>query len=147
MRYSLGTYVRLTDTVRCSSISLASLRASSTGRTSERKTRPKVPSTGAASLLSRLRRSLIVAPALPAENGLFHREEAVGAAGPCYALGPPPPARTTRASTAATTPASTAPRAWAGATAACVAAANPAAQAVAPTASGARRRPRTSQGR
>src|SRR5882724_5270217 len=97
MRYSLGTYVRLTETVRCSSISLASLRASSTGRTSERNTRPKVPSTRSASLLSRLRRTLIVAPALPVQNGLFHREEAVGAAIPCYALGPPPPARTASA--------------------------------------------------
>src|SRR3954469_21546689 len=77
--YSLGTYVRLTDTVRCSSISLASLRASSTGRTSERKTRPKVPSTRSASLLSRLRRTLIVAPALPGQNGLARREDAATA--------------------------------------------------------------------
>src|SRR3954463_5183171 len=78
--YSLGTYVRLTETVRCSSISLASLRASSTGRTSERKTRPKVPSTRSASLLSRLRRTLIVAPALPGQNGLARREDAATAA-------------------------------------------------------------------
>src|SRR5436190_13520012 len=80
MTYSLGTYVRETETVLCSSISRASLRASSTGRTSERKTRPKVPSTRSASLLSRLRRTLIVAPALPGQNGLARREDAATAA-------------------------------------------------------------------
>src|SRR3954447_13376329 len=79
--YSLGTYVRLTETVRCSSISLASLRASSTGRTSDRKTRPNVPSTRSASLLSRLRRTLIVAPGLPDQNGVTRLGEAEDAAG------------------------------------------------------------------
>src|ERR1700712_2710105 len=57
--YSLGTYVRDSDMVLCSSISRTSLRASSTGRTSDRKTRPNVPSTRSVSLASRLRRTLM----------------------------------------------------------------------------------------
>src|SRR5947208_15860445 len=93
--YSLGTYVRLTETVRCSSISFASLRASSTGRTSERNTRPNVPSTRSASLLSRLRRTLMVAPALPGQNGLTRSEEA-GAAAATMLVQPPTPSDTDR---------------------------------------------------
>ncbi len=52
--YSLGAYTRDTDVVRCSSISRASLRASSIGRTSERNRRPKVPSTRLAIVVSTL---------------------------------------------------------------------------------------------
>ena len=52
--YSLGTYTRETDTVRWASISRASLRASSIGRTSERNTRPKAPSTRLAIVVSTL---------------------------------------------------------------------------------------------
>src|SRR5437868_8585120 len=80
-RYSLGAYVRETENDLCSSISRASLRAISTGRTSERKARLNVPSTRPAILLSRLRRTLIVWP-------LWHfyecRDEAFSAV-PCYA--------------------------------------------------------------
>src|SRR3954447_21310043 len=67
--YSFGTYVRETETVLCSSISRASLRAISTGRTWVRKTRPKVPSTRPASFSSRLRRTLIRDGAFPAGRG------------------------------------------------------------------------------
>src|SRR3954454_5510945 len=67
--YSLGTYVRDTETVLCSSISRASLRAISTGRTWVRKTRPKVHSTRPASFSSRLRRTLIRDGAFPFGRG------------------------------------------------------------------------------
>src|ERR1044071_8394047 len=51
--------MRATPAVLCASISLASLRASSTGCTSELKARLKTPSTRPSMRLSRLRRTLI----------------------------------------------------------------------------------------
>src|SRR4051795_3714853 len=85
--YSLGTYVRLTETVRCSSISLASLRASSTGRTSDLKTRPNVPSTRPAIFSSRLRRTLMGRGAhlFPGQHWANTRGVA---ADPCYGRSP-----------------------------------------------------------
>src|SRR4051794_41895333 len=65
--YSLGTYVRDTETVLCSSISRASLRAISTGRTWVRNTRPNVPSTRSAILLSRFLSTLIGGVPLPGQ--------------------------------------------------------------------------------
>ena len=57
--YSFGTYTRETDTERCSSISLASLRASSTGCTWVRNARPNTPSTRPSILLSIALRTLM----------------------------------------------------------------------------------------
>src|SRR3978361_1875843 len=56
MVYSVGATVRVTDTTLPSSSSLASLRASSTGATLARKSRPTDPSTTRSSRLSMLRR-------------------------------------------------------------------------------------------
>src|SRR3984957_12480435 len=71
-RYSLGAYMRESDSDLCSSISRASLRAISTGRTSDLKARLKVPSTRPAILLSRLLRTLMGTP-----WGLIHATEIV----------------------------------------------------------------------
>ena len=57
--YSFGTYTRETETLRWSSISLTSFRASSTGWTFERKARPNTPSKRDSSFDSRLRNTLI----------------------------------------------------------------------------------------
>ena len=56
--YSFGTYTRETETVRWSSISLASFRANSTGCTLVRKARPKIPSKRASILCSSARRTM-----------------------------------------------------------------------------------------
>src|SRR3984957_21234961 len=61
-RYSLGAYMRETEYDLCSSISRASLRAISTGRTSDLKARLKVPSTRPAILLSMLLSTVIERP-------------------------------------------------------------------------------------
>ena len=58
-RYSLGTYTRWTDAVLWASISLASLRAISTGCTPELKARLNTPSTRPSMRASRSRRTLI----------------------------------------------------------------------------------------
>src|SRR3954454_7759142 len=81
--YSLGTYVRETEIVLCPSISRASLRASSTGRTSERNTRPKVPSTRSASFVSRFRNTLIDAVMLRAGREDHRRWPALRAGASC----------------------------------------------------------------
>src|ERR671918_4985 len=57
--YWLGTYTCDTEAVRCASISLASLRAISTGCTWELNARLNTPSTRPSILASRLRRTLI----------------------------------------------------------------------------------------
>src|SRR3954469_2376756 len=146
--YSFGTYVRETETVLCSSISRASLRAISTGRTWVRKTRPKVPSTRPASFSSRLRRTLIRDDAFPAGRG-----GTPGRSKGCYeaerlCASPGGRGRIARAATA-TPPAATAPATRPripGATA-CVAEPSAAAHAVAATRSTAKTRPRTRNGR
>src|SRR4051812_31643968 len=73
--YSLGAYVRESDWTVCSSISLASLRAISTGRTSDLKARLNVPSTRPASFCSRLRSTLtrVVSYPRPREVSLVSR--------------------------------------------------------------------------
>ena len=60
--YSFGTYTRETETLRWSSISLTSFRASSTGWTFDLKARPNTPSKRDSSFDSMLRRTLIQAP-------------------------------------------------------------------------------------
>src|SRR5919106_1501148 len=59
MEYSFGTYTRETEIVRCSSISFASFRASSTGWTCVRKARPNIPSKRPSIFCSMPRRTLI----------------------------------------------------------------------------------------
>ena len=57
--YWFGTYVREIETILFSCISLASLRASSTGWTRDLKVRLKAPRTRPSSFDSRLRSTLI----------------------------------------------------------------------------------------
>src|SRR5438105_1932431 len=65
MVYSFGTYTRETETTRWSSISFASLRASSTGWTFVRKARPKTPSKSASIFCSIDRSTMVARLGLP----------------------------------------------------------------------------------
>ena len=102
--YSFGTYVRLSDWTRCSSISRASLRAISTGRTSDLKARENVPSTSPASFDSRFRSTLIAEYPFACGTSMVARAYAVSATGSGGA------GRASCASATAAAPATTAPR-------------------------------------
>ena len=88
--YSFGTYTRETETLRCSSISFTSLRASSTGCTFERNARPKTPSNRDSSFDSIVRSTLmpqvsgaskVVPPKLRSQSSRPHQTPAVRIAG------------------------------------------------------------------
>src|ERR687895_352488 len=83
MVYSLGTYTRETETVRWSSISFTSFRASSIGCTCVRKARPKTPSKRPSIFDSIVRNTLMGPRGIPLVASLDGSGARSGGDGPC----------------------------------------------------------------